>query len=79
LATEKIVALFFFGNIAKLNDCQTLPAYKVIGLGNFFLNSLKKLNPNSNKSIQYGSQAKPKLWQMAVSWVSSIFGKQSTN
>jgi hypothetical protein len=79
LATEKIVAIFFFGNIAKLNDCQTLPAYKVIGLGNFFLNSLKKLKPSSAQSIQYGSQAKPRLWQMAVSWLSSIFGKQSTN
>jgi len=78
LATEKIVSIFFFGNISKLNDCQTLPAYKVIGLGNFFLNSLRKLNPNLSKSIQYGSQAKPKLWQMAVSLVSFIFGKQST-
>jgi len=77
-ATEKIVAIFFHGNIDKLGDIKTLPAYKVIGLGNFFLASLKTLNPNSGQSIQSERKAQPKLWRTVLSWLSFIFGKQST-
>jgi hypothetical protein len=74
-ATEKIVAIFFHGNIDKLGVVKTLPAYKVIGLGNFFLASLKTLNPNSGQSIQSVRQAKKKFWQMAVKWLNSIFSR----
>jgi len=77
-ATEKIVAIFFHGNIDKLGEVKTLPAYKVIGLGNFFLASLKTLNPNLNKSIVSERQVKPKLWRMVLSLASFIFGKRLT-
>lgn len=76
--TEKIVAIFFLGNIDQKHKLNDLPAYKVIGLGNFFLASLKTLNPNLNKSIQSERKAQPKLWQTVLSWASFIFGRRLT-